>query len=157
MKDLSWIFIFLPVNSGLSSKKRGGRGRYQVRLLPALWFHLGALGSTYPHTSSLLSGPAASDLTVQQEQSGPLSYFLLVPLRASSFYLFLHTSSPPSSLPSSPSPTDGSICLWRHLGNPPTNLSGPYRRFYDQKPPHGKMLMLFKKRMVCTIDDANQI
>lgn len=62
MKDLS--FIFLPVNSGLSSKKRGGRGRYQVRLLPALWFHLGALGSTYPHTSSLLSGPAASDLTV---------------------------------------------------------------------------------------------
>lgn len=59
-------FIFFNLLCSPSTM-RAGRGKYQVH--EALWFQLTAPWSTYPYASSLLFGPAASDLTLQPENS----------------------------------------------------------------------------------------
>lgn len=87
LSDLPQIpFTFCsPINFSLSSESIG-RGRYQVCLLENLQFQFNALGSTYPHAFSLLSGPAASDLTIRGRNClGPTAIFLPVPLWAVSF------------------------------------------------------------------------
>lgn len=84
MKDLTWIFFSpLPFSPMIwaQHKEVGGAG-IRCAGLGALQFRLSAPGSTYPHTSALLSGSAASYLSVSPGAAwAPQTCFMSVLLR----------------------------------------------------------------------------